>query len=57
MDTPSYGSPVRTYVDNHYSMRVSNDGDNSDPKDLFGSRGLGSVNFAGCVWSLGFSCI
>ena len=35
MDNPSYGSPVRTYVDNHYSMRVSNDRDNSDPKDLF----------------------
>ena len=35
MDTPSYGSPVRTYVDNHYSMRVSNDGDTSDSKDLF----------------------
>ena len=52
MDTPSYSSPVRTYVDNHYSMRVSNDGDNSDPKD-FGSGGLGSVNFAGCVWSSG----
>ena len=32
---PSYGSPVRTYVDNHYSMRVSNDGDTSEPKDLF----------------------
>ena len=34
MDNPSYGSPVRTYVENHYSMRVSNDGDSSDPKDL-----------------------
>ena len=35
MDNPSHGSPVRTYVDNHHSMRVSNDGDNSDQKDLF----------------------
>ena len=35
MDNPSYGSPVRTYVDNHYSMRMSNDGDNSNPNDLF----------------------
>ena len=35
MDIPSYRSPVRTYVDNHYSIRVSNDGDNSDLKDLF----------------------
>ena len=34
MDNPSYGSPVRTYVDYLYSMQVSNDGDNSDPKDL-----------------------
>ena len=35
MDTPSYDSPVRTYVENHYCMRMSNDGDNSDLKDLF----------------------
>ena len=35
MDNPSYGSPIRTYVDSHYRMRVSNDADRSDPKDLF----------------------
>ena len=35
MDNPLYGSPVRTYVDNLYSMHMSNDGDNSDPNDLF----------------------
>ena len=35
MDNPSYGSPVRSYVDDHYSMHVSNDGDTSEPKDLF----------------------
>ena len=35
MDTPLYGSPIRTCVDSHYSMRVSNDADRSDPKDLF----------------------
>ena len=35
MDTPSYGSPIRSYVDSHYSMRVSNDADGSDLKDLF----------------------
>ena len=34
MDTPSYGSPVRAYVNNQYSMRVSHDDDQSDPKDL-----------------------
>ena len=39
MDTPSYGSPVRTYVNNQYSMRVSHDVDCSDPKD-FSSLGV-----------------
>ena len=34
MDTPSYGSPVRAYVNNQYSMRVSHDDDQLDPKDL-----------------------
>ena len=34
MDTPSYGSPVWAYVNNQYSMRVSHDDDQSDPKDL-----------------------
>ena len=34
MDTPSYGSPFQTYVNNQYSMRVSNDDDSSNPKDL-----------------------
>ena len=34
MDAPYYGSPVRTYVNNQYSMRVSNDVDHSDPKCL-----------------------
>ena len=34
MDAPSYGSPVQTYVNNQYSMRVSHDVDRSDPKGL-----------------------
>ena len=34
MDATSYGSPVRTYVTNQYSMRVSNDVDHSDPQIL-----------------------
>ena len=34
MDAPSYGSPVRTYVTNQYSMRVSNDVDHSDQQSL-----------------------
>ena len=34
MDTPSYGSPVRAYVNNQYSMHMSHDDDQSDPKDL-----------------------
>ena len=34
MDTPLYGSPVRTYENNQYSMRMSHDVDCSDPKDL-----------------------
>ena len=34
MDTPPYGSPVRAYVNNQYSMHVSHDEDQSDPKDL-----------------------
>ena len=42
MDTPSYGSPIRTYVDSHYGIRVSNDADRSDRKDFFfRSSGLG----------------
>ena len=34
MDAPSYGSPVRIYVNNQYSMRGSLDVDCSDPKCL-----------------------
>ena len=41
MDNTSYGSPVRTYVDN--LTYVSNDGDNSDPKDLL-SLGVVDLN-------------
>ena len=37
MGTPSYGSPVRTYVNNQYSMCVSHDVDRSDPKGLSSS--------------------
>ena len=33
MNTPDYGSPVRTNVNNHY-MRVSDDVDRLDPKGL-----------------------
>ena len=35
MDNPSYGSPVRSYVNDHYSIHVSNDGDTSEPNHLF----------------------
>ena len=34
MDAPSYGSPVRIYVNNQYSMRGSLDVDRSEPKCL-----------------------
>ena len=34
MDTSYYSSPIRTYMDNYHKMRVSNDTDRSDPKDL-----------------------
>ena len=34
MDAPSYDSPVRTYVNNQYSMRGSLDVGRSDPKCL-----------------------
>ena len=35
MDTSVNSSPIRTYMDNYHSMRVSNDADRSDPKDLY----------------------
>ena len=41
MDTPSKNSPIRTYVDSHCGMRLSNDADRSDPKD---SCSLGVVD-------------
>ena len=31
MDAPTYGSPVKTFEDNHYSMHLSNDVDCLDP--------------------------
>ena len=34
MDTPSYGYLVWAYVNNQYSMCVSHDDDQSDPKDM-----------------------
>ena len=34
MDTSVSSSPIRTYMDNSHKMRVSNDEDRSDPKDL-----------------------
>ena len=34
MDTLANSSPIRTYMDNYHSMRVSHDADRSDPKDL-----------------------
>ena len=34
MDAPTYGSPVRKFVHNIYSMRLSNDVDRSDPVNL-----------------------
>ena len=34
MDAPTHGLPVKTFEDNHYSMRLSNDVDHSDPVGL-----------------------
>ena len=34
MDAPTYGSPVETFEDNHYSMWLSNDVDHLDPVGL-----------------------
>ena len=34
MDAPTYGSPVKTFEDNHSSMQLSNDVDRSDPVSL-----------------------
>ena len=34
MDASPCDSPVRKYVDDYYSMRVSNDTDRSDPDSL-----------------------
>ena len=34
MDASDYGSPVRTYVHNYYSMRKSHDANSSDPQCL-----------------------
>ena len=34
MDTLANSSPIRTYMDNYHSMRVSHDAHRSDPKDL-----------------------
>ena len=48
MDNPSYGSPVLTYVDNLYIMRMSNDSDDSDPKDLF-SLGVVDLDLSICL--------
>ena len=39
MNTSGYSSPIRAYMDNSHRMRVSNDEDRSDPKDL-GSLGV-----------------
>ena len=33
-DTSVYSSQIRTYMDNHHKMHVSQDVDGSDPKDL-----------------------
>ena len=34
MDTPGFGSPIQSYRDNLHRMRLSNDEDGSDPKNL-----------------------
>ena len=34
MDTPGFGSPLQTYRDNTHRMRVSNDQEGLDPKNL-----------------------
>ena len=35
MDTPGFGSPPQTYRDNTHRMRVSNDREGLDPKNLW----------------------
>ena len=45
MDIPSYNSPIRTYVDSHCGMCLSNDADRSDPKDLL-SLGVVDLDLA-----------
>ena len=65
MDDSSYGTPVQTFVDDHYSMRPSNDSDRYDPiglsslgvvdldtsivPDVFGLLTPGSLYVAGTV--------
>ena len=39
MDLSANSSPIRTYMDNYHSMRVSHDADRSNPKDM-GSLGV-----------------
>ena len=34
MDDSVYSSPIRTYTDNYHKMRVTQEVDGSDPKDL-----------------------
>ena len=57
MDDSFYGKTVRKYVDDHYSMRSSNDNDRSDPVglsslgvvDVFGLRAFDSGSLSlGC---------
>ena len=38
IDTLANSSPIRTYMDNYHSMRVSHDADRSDPKDVASLR-------------------
>ena len=57
MDISSNNSPIRTYMDNYHSMRVSNDNDRSDPKDLC-SLGVVDLDLSlshGCIWSFDLS--
>ena len=45
MDTSGFSSPIQTYRDNAHRMRVSNDREGSDPKNL-GSLGVVNLDLS-----------
>ena len=55
MDVSPCDSPVRKYVEDYYSMRLSNYADRSDPVSLssMGMVDLGHYHCVGCFWPPG----